>query len=180
MALNIKIDFDERYLVRSIDNLRFGVFETELKNGERARLGIKISLEEHPLMIDVYNLAFGPVDKNNQIDDQVKLAHLNHSKVFSTIVFEGLSFLTQYPDKFLGIDGSNTARAYMYYRCIQNNFDYLATYFFIYGVSYFVRILRDDGNDYEKEDFITVPKLIEKGEVIRPVKLYNYFIFKGK
>jgi hypothetical protein len=43
-----------------------------------------------------------------------------------------------------------------------------------------VRILRDEGNDYEKEDFITVPKLIEKGEVVRPAKLYNYLIFKGK
>ena len=180
MALNIKIDFEKRYTVCPVDDLNYSVFDTELTNGKKTRLGIKISSEEHPLMTDVYNLAFGPVDENHQIDDQAKLTHQDHSKVFSTIVFEGLSFLTQHPDKFLGIDGSNTARAYMYYRCIQNNFDYLTSYFTIYGVSYFIRILRDGGKDYEKEDFLTVPKSIVKDEIIRPDKLYNYFIFKVK
>lgn len=180
MALNIKINFEERYKVFPVDGLNYSIFDTELINGGMARLGVKISSEEHPLMTDVYNLAFGPVDETHQIDDQAKLSHLNHSKVFSTIVFEGLSFLIQHPDKFLGIDGSNTARAYMYYRCIQNNFDYLTSYFAIYGIKYYVRILRDNCNAYEKDDFLTIPKLIEKGEGLVPAKLYNYFIFKAK
>lgn len=177
MALNIKIDFDNRYLVYLLNDLN-SVFDTELRDGTSIKLGIKISAKEHPLMADVYNLAFGPVNKSNQIDDQVKLAHKDHSKVFSTIVFEGLSFLTAHPDKFLGIDGSNTARAYMYYRCVQNNFDYLTRYFEVYGVNFFVRVLRDDCYDYENEDFLTIPTPIEKGEAIKITRLYNYFIFK--
>ncbi len=116
MALNIKIDFEKRYNVYPVNDLNYSLFDTELINGKMTRLGIKISSDEHPLMRDVYNLAFGPVDKNHQIDDQAKLTHQNHSKVFSTIVFEGL---------------------------IQ-------------------------------------PKLIEKGEVVIPSKLYNYFIFRVK
>lgn len=180
MALNIRIDFENRYPVFPVDGLNYSVFNTELVSGEIIRLGIKISSDEHPLMKDVFNLAFGPVNELHQIDDQVKLTHMNHSKVFSTIVFEGLSFLMQHPDKYLGIDGSNTARAYMYYRCIQNNFDYLNTYFDIYGVNYYVRILRDGSNEYEVDDFLTIPQLIEKGEVIHPGKLYNYFIFRVK
>ena len=95
-------------------------------------------------------------------------------------MFEGLSFHLQNPDKFLGIDGSNTVRAYMYYRCIQNNFDYLNSYFTIYGVNYYVRILLDEGSDYEMDDFLTVPKVIEKVEKIIPSRLHNYFIFKVK
>jgi hypothetical protein len=180
MALNIKIDFENRYDVSNVNELNYSVFDTELTNGQTTLLGIKISSEEHPLMEDVYNLAFGPVNEYHQIDDHARLTHLSHSKVFSTIIFEGLSFLTQNPDKFLGIDGSNTARAYMYYRCIQNNFDYLNSYFAIYGVNYYVRILRDGGSDYEKDDFLTIPKTIEKGEIIKPSRLYNYFIFKVK
>jgi len=179
MALNIKIDFLNVYPVRFVNNLN-SIFETELIDGTSISLGIKISSEEHPLMADVHNLAFGPVNKFNQIDDQVKLTHKDHSKVFSTIVFEGGSFLTANPDKFLGIDGSNTARAYMYYRCIQNNFDYLTSYFEIYGVNFFVRVLRDDVYDYENEDFLTIPNAIEKREVIKVTRLYNYFIFKIK
>jgi hypothetical protein len=180
MALNIKIDFEKRYIVNPVDDLNYSIFHTELIDGQMKSIGIKISSEEHPIMMDVFNLAFGPVNENHQLDDRAKLRYLNHSKVFSTVVFEGLSFLTQHPDKFLGIDGSNTARAYLYYRCIQNNFDYLNAYFSIYGVNYFVRILRDGITAYEDEDFLTIPRLIQKGEVIRPIKLYNYFIFKVK
>jgi hypothetical protein len=180
MALNIKIDFENRYPISPVDGINYSVFNTELVNGQIVQLGIKISSDEHPLMRDVFNLAFGPVNEAHQIDDQIKLTHLDHSKVFSTIVFEGLSFLTYQPNKYLGIDGSNTARAYMYYRCIQNNYDYLNTYFNIYGVNYYVRILRDGDNNYEEDDFLTIPRLIEKGEAIVAAKLYNYFIFSVK
>jgi hypothetical protein len=180
MALNIKIDFEDRYHVYAVDDLNFSIFDSALINGGTARLGIKISFDEHPLMMDVFNLAFGPVNIENQIDDQAKLRHQDYSKVFSTIVFEGLSFLTKNPNKFLGIDGSSTAKAYMYYRVIQKNFDYLNAYFDIYGVNYYVRILRDGANDHDDDDFLTVPKLIRKGEVIKPGKLYNYFVFRAK
>ena len=180
MALNIKIDFEVRYNTYSVDHLNFSVFDTEIKFGKPMQMGVRIGADEHPLMTDVHNLAFGPVNEMNQIDDQAKLTHQDYSKVFSTVVFEGLSFLTRNPTKFLGIDGSNTSRAYMYYRCIQNNFDYLNAYFTIYGVYYFVRILRDEADEHDEEDFLTIPKLITKGEIVKPTKLYNYFIFKVK
>lgn len=178
MALNIKIDLLHRYPVRFINDLSCSVFDAELADATPISLGIKMGSQEHPLMADVYNLAFGPVNKFNRIDDQIRLTHKDHSKVFSTIVFEGFSFLTDHPDKFLGIDGSSTARAYMYYRCIQNNFDYLTSYFDIYGVNFYVRILRDDADQYENEDFLTIPKRIKKGESLKITRLYNYFIFR--
>jgi hypothetical protein len=112
MALNVKIDFENCYKTTMSDaDLRSSIFDTILKDGSTARLGIKIRSEGHPLMPGVYNLAFGPSGDDGQIDDQAKLTHENHSKVFSTIVFEALSFLEQHKDKYLGIDGSNNARA---------------------------------------------------------------------
>jgi hypothetical protein len=180
MALNIKIDFNERYSTYLSPDIKYSAFDTELVNGKKLRLDIKISTNEHHLMPDVYNLAFGPFDENHEIDDKVKLKHKSHSKVFSTIVFEALSFLSEHPDKFLGIDGSNTARTYMYYRCIQNNYDYLATHFLIYGVNYYARILRDGTPDFDLDSLLIVPNPIHKGEIISCEKLYNYFIFKAK
>jgi len=181
MALNIKVDLSNRYdLLSTTNDLRYSIFESILTNGHASRLGIKISAEEHPYMPDVYNLAFGPVNERNEIDDQIKLTHRDHSKVFSTIVFAGLTFLTEYRDKYLGIDGSDTRRAYMYYRCIQNNFEYLDSLFTIYGVNYYLRVLRDDGTEYSAEDLLAIPKRITKGETISPAKLYNYFIFNLK
>lgn len=177
MALNIQINFRKRYPAKPVDALN-SIFETELIDGSFTRLSIKISSEEHPLMADVYNLAFGPMNNLDQIDDKIKLTHKDHSRVFSTIIFEGLFFLKDHPDKFLGIDGSNTARAYMYYRCIQNNFDYLRKFFEIYGVNFFVRVLRDDVYEFENEDFLTIPVQIKKDEPVKVSRLYNYFIFK--
>ena len=102
MALNIKIHFKERYDVSPVNDLQYSVFHTELITGKVTRLGIKISSDEHPLMRDVYNMAFVPVNASHEIDDQAKLTHLNHSKVFSTIVFEGLSFLMRIREGQIG------------------------------------------------------------------------------
>lgn len=186
MALNIKIDFNDCYPVRTLnENFSLSSFISTLQTGEAIPIGINISDEPHPLIPNVYNLAFGPLGVNNQIDDKVKLCHLNHSKLFSTIVLTGLSFLRDNEDKFLGIDGSNNARAYMYYRCIQNNFDYLNRFMNIYGVNYYIRILRkvdekDDEHPFDEEDILAMPQAINKEPLLKYGKLYNYFIFNSK
>lgn len=183
MALNVKIDFNDLYETIQTDaDQRSSVFDSTLENGEVVRLGVRISSNAHPLMPNVYNLAFGPIDQNGQISDKAKLTHQNYSKVFSTVISEGLSFLDQHPEYYLGIDGSNMARAYMYYRCIQNNFYYLSSFLSIFGVNYYIRILRqeEDGTDLDNDDIITIPKEIDAKELVTAKKLYNYFIFKYK
>jgi hypothetical protein len=186
MALNVKINFDDCYEIETLtSDLTLSKFTTVLKTGEEVPLAVQISNIPHPFIADVYNLAFGPLIAENRIDDKSKLQHQNHSKVFSTIIFSALSFLTENKEKFLGIDGSSNARAYMYYRCIQNNFDYLNQFFTIYGVNFYVRVLRklkdeDEVNPIDPEDIKPLPELIEKGNSIPAEKLYNYFIFKLK
>jgi hypothetical protein len=183
MALNIKIDFDDRYPVKTLyHNSLLTTFDTVLKNGDVVPIGINISDEPHPLIPNVYNLGFGPLGLNNEIDDKIKLYHQNHSRLFSTIVFSGISFLKNNTGKFLGIDGSNNARAYMYYRCIQNNFEYLSRYLNIYGVNYYIRVFRDrkenaPSTPFDKGDIIAMPQIIEKQTHVRHEKLFNYFIF---
>lgn len=129
---------------------------------------------------DTFVYAFGPMDDQNKIDDQVKITHANHSKVFSSIVFAGLTFLKRNPSKYLGIDGSNNARACMYYRCILNNYDYLTSSFKIYGINYFIRILRKNKNEenlLDADHILAIPGSITKESRIPADKLYNYFIF---
>lgn len=71
----------------------------------------------------------------------------------------------------------------MYYRCIQNNLNYLNSIFTFVGIKYYIRMLREDidGNsDLDDKDIITTSKKIDQNESIQPDKLYNYFIFKLK
>jgi hypothetical protein len=183
MALNIKIDFNDCYPIRTLnENFSLSSFISILQTGEAIPIGINISDEPHPLIPNVYNLAFGPLGVNNQIDDKVKLCHQNHSRLFSTIVFTGMSFLRSNRGKFLGIDGSNNARAYMYYRCIQNNYNYLKQFINIYGINYYIRILRkikedDDCVPFDEEDIKALPQTIVGHSPIKHEKLHNYFIF---
>jgi hypothetical protein len=160
-------------------------FISPLKNGGRMPLGIEIGTEAHPLMPHVFNLSFGPLNKAGQIDDQAKLSHADHSRVFSTILFAALAFLKEHPGKYLGIDGSNNARAYLYYRCIRNNFRYLSQHFNIHGIKYYVRILRklfdqDENYPIDVDDLLAIPRLIEEEERMVSNRLYNYFIFNIK
>lgn len=184
MALNIKIDLENCYPIEARSFYQdYYSFQSNLKNGEPAELGVRISDQLHPLIPNVHNLSFGPLDEYDNIDDMARLDHEDHSKVFSTILLSALTFLAENHKKFLGIDGSNNARAYLYYRCIQNNIEYLGRFFKIFGVKYYVRLLRENGEEdatlLDCEDIIAKPITIQQGEKIPSEKLYNYFIFKS-
>src|SRR5216684_3618250 len=112
MGVNVKIDLRDVYkIVARNAEQRASEFDTILINGETVRLGIRVAFSTHPIMSNVYNLSFGPIDKDGNIDDKARLSHQNHSKVFSTVLSQALDFLAEHTDVYLGIDGSNNARA---------------------------------------------------------------------
>jgi hypothetical protein len=185
MAISVKIDFENLYEIEHIsEDLRISTFKTELEDGSYLPLKVEISNECHTLLPNVYNLAFGPLDKKGEINDKAQLSHKDYSRVFSTILFDGLNFLNNNKGHYLGIDGSDNARAYMYYMFLQRNYDYLSKYFNIYGLKYYVRITRFGKNQYDNPfdfaDIHPVPDRILKGSRLPPPVMYNYFIFNSK
>lgn len=185
MAIRIRLDFDNPYKIEpQTDDLRVSLFKTELNDGSLLQLKVKISNVSHELIPGVFNLAFGPTNARGEINDKAEIAHKNYSKTFSTILFTGLTYLNKNKDHFLGIDGSNNARAYLYYRFLQQNFDYLDQYFNIYGVKYYVRITRFGKSQYDNPfdfgDVYPFPDKIFKGMDVPADFMYNYFIFNRK
>jgi hypothetical protein len=188
MALSVNIDFENTYDIGFIsDDLKTSFFKTELQDGSSVELKIEISNESHELMAELYNLAFGPIDEKGHIDDKAELPHKDYSKVFSTILLEALTYLSKNNSHYIGIDGSAVYRAYLYFRFIQRNYDYLNNYFNIFGLKYYVRITRFGKTQYQNpfdfNDIFTKPQKIEKfkkGERINIDSLYNYFIFNLK
>lgn len=184
MALNIKLNLDDCYEIEALTkDWTLSTFTAPLQNGEKVSVGVEISDEEHRLLPGVHNLAFGPLNKFQQIDDSIKIYHKNYSKLFSTILLCGVEYLTKHKNKFLGIDGSNNARAYLYYRCLLQNMEYLNKYLNLSGVNYYVRVLRElsDSDDQlitDQDDWIAMPEPITKRSSLRHEKLYNYLTFK--
>ena len=185
MAVPVKIDFDNLYEIENIsEDLKFSSFRTQLNNGHAVPLVVRISNQSHALLPNVYNLSFGPLNAKGKLDDKAELTHADYSKVFSTILFSALAYLETNPGHYLGIDGSDNARAYFYYRALQRNFAYLDRHFRMYGVKYYVRISRFGKTQYDNpfdfEDIIPYPFRITKGAPVSQDHMYNYFIFNLK
>ncbi|SFD59465.1 hypothetical protein SAMN05518672_102538 [Chitinophaga sp. CF118] len=185
MAIAVKINFDNVYDINSASGeLTSARFVAEQADGSTVPLIVKISTDAHELMPNVYNLAFGPPDQDGELDDKAQLIHKDYSKVFSTILSHARAYLALHPDRYLGIDGSNNSRAFMYYRFILNNFDYLDNYFDMGALKYYVRITRFGKYQYENPfDFNDVKSDWERITRDSPRKMecmYNYFIFKNK
>ena len=126
MAARVKIDFDNVYELEDVSpDLKLSSFNTRLENADEVPLKIKVSSNSHKLLPNVYNLAFGPLNKQGRINDRAVLAHNDYSKVFSTILFSALTYLKKNTHHYLGVDGSGNNRAYFYFRAMIRNFDYL-------------------------------------------------------
>ena len=64
MAIGFKIDFEKTIGFTEIsEDLRIAAFPTAIISGDTLALKIEISNEAHELLPNVYNLAFGPMDK---------------------------------------------------------------------------------------------------------------------
>ena len=185
MVLNVKINFEDVYNPDSIsDDLRITGFTTELEAGANRPLKVAISNEVHELLPYTYNLAFGPLKADGKIDDKVELTHQDYSKVFSTILLSAFTYLKEHPDHFIGVDGSDNRRAYLYYKLLQRNYDYLNKHFDIFGIKYYVRISRPRKRQYDNpfnfHDIKPAPVKIVKGKMLSHDEMYNYFTFRIK
>src|SRR5215467_2433546 len=95
MSIIVKLDFANPYNIDAIsDDLRISTFQTELQDGSYMPLKVEINREPHELVPTVYNLAFGPVNDRGEIDDKAEIHHKDYSKVFSSILMAGLTYLT--------------------------------------------------------------------------------------
>jgi hypothetical protein len=184
MAIRVKLNFEDRYEAEPVNGDLESEFKAPLEGGETASLKVRISTVAHELLPGVFNMAFGPSNGRGGIDDKAEITYKNYSRTFSTILFAGLIYLRNHKHHFLGIDGSNNARAYLYYRFLQHNFDYLDNYFNIYGLKYYVRITRfgklQYDNPFDFEDIYPFPDKIYKGKEVPSDFMYNYFVFNLK
>ena len=178
----IKIDLDDTFdATTASEDLKRFTFNSELKDGNVIELHVLISEHPDPLLPDVFNLAFGPLGNDNEIDDKITVRHKNVNKVFSTILLFAITFLEDNNDKtyFIGIDGSNEIRANLYHRMFRYNYKHLSDTIVTVGVDWYVKLLRN-GMDIERDShglplFKPRPEPFDLNR--SPRDLYRYYIF---
>ncbi len=135
MNLNIKFDFENIFAITDIEpDLRRFLFLSPDNHGNVIIVHVEIQPPANVFIPNVYNLVFGLLNKTGNFDDQAKISHQNPSKVYSTILFGVFTHLKKYPEKFIGIDGSNRIRAFLYYKLVQINYDFLIQFVTLIGI----------------------------------------------
>lgn len=182
MKLNIHLDFDDTYERRNVSGdlseFQFTSFDI---HGSPVEMYVRIVDNWNPLLPEVFNLGFGPLNSLGEIDDMAVISHRDNSKVYSTILLGAITFLEANPDRYVGIDGANFTRACLYYRLFRLNHDYLSTHVNSYGIKYYIRLLRGkekaDPLVPDEDDIIMNPFKMSKHLTIRWEKMFNYFVF---
>lgn len=157
------------------------IFRSRLVDGADKEMHVLFSKHPDPLLPNVYNLAFGPIGGDGEIDDQVVVRHKDINLVFSSVLFYAYFFLLANEDKgySIGVDGSNDIRAYLYHRMFNYNSSELADVFYIVGVDWYVRLLRN-GTDIERdgEGYPLFKPRPEPFDLERnPADMYRYYMF---
>jgi len=175
----IKINFEDTIvpLYVSSDFTEFR-FISNLK--DRTSIELQVQITKHPdvFLPEVYNLAFGPLGLDGQIDDSIRLHHDNKNKVFSTIILFAIIFLQENKDKSIGIDGSNDTRAYLYHRMFESNYEELSEFLITIGVDWYVKLLRCNDVERDEEGNPLFKPRPEPFDIERKSSnLYRYYIF---
>ena len=80
-------------------------------------------------MDNIYNLAFGDIDENNNINDYVISNNGDRNKVLATIADIVKAYTEKYPVRWVLFEGSTEERTRLYRMAITLNLDYLAESF---------------------------------------------------
>jgi hypothetical protein len=174
ILLNLEDTFEP--LSVSEDLTRY-VFNSELNNNDIVELHVHINKHSDPLLPNVYNLGFGPIGVNGEIDDVIKLNHSNINKVFSTIILFAITFLQENNEMSIGIDGSNEVRAYLYHRMFKSNHDELSEFLITVGVDWYVKLLRNGTVETDDNGFAFFKPRPEPFDTTRKANdLYRYYL----
>ena len=180
----IKINFEDIFdPVEVSEYLSFTTFYSPVKTGQDVLIRVEIEPLGDPLLPNVYNLAFGPINDRGELDDTANVSHKDIGKMFSTVLSFALFFLQQSnnPSITIGLDGSNDARAYLYHRMFQTNRKHLDEFFLSIGVDWYVRLLRNQDIERDEDGNAFFKPRPEPFDYTRPNHdLYRYYMFKLK
>ena len=128
---------NEKYfpILVSTDSLEFS-FVSNGPNGE-IKILVQFNITENA---SIYNLGFGNLLVDGNIDDIVKNNNKDRNKVLATVTATIYEFTSKYADKFIFFKGSTPERTRLYRMAITNNLEVLQVDFEIYGV-----VIHQDG-----------------------------------
>jgi hypothetical protein len=125
MKYDVYLDFEYT------DDFSLFDFFSHGKNGPLLKR-IAFTRTEHE---NVFNLAFGDVDKNDKIDDCKISDNGDRNKILATVVYVVGLYTNKYPERWILFRGSTKGRTRLYRMAIGINLEELSERFEIYGLT---------------------------------------------
>jgi|GEM_PF-1135064 hypothetical protein len=179
----INLNLENPYIPKRIYEINGGVrvmeFVSPQKDGSEVPVYASISPHPDPLLVNVYNLAFGPIKPDGTLDDKARLNHTDTSRIFSTAILFGYLFLLDQPGCSIGIDGSDEWRARLYHSMFLSNRIHLDEFFVTLGVEWFVKRLRNKEAEKDENGAPFYKPRIEPFDYNRTRReLYGYYLLQ--
>ena len=134
-------------VIASSDKLEFQ-FESEGPKGRIKKVVQFVQTSNN----DIYNLAFGNLNKDGSIDDETTNDNKDRNKILATVAATVYEFTAEYPDKIIFFCGTTAERTRLYRIALSVNLEELKKDFHIYGVlkgiGSFERVSFRNGVDY--------------------------------
>jgi hypothetical protein len=134
-------------VITSSDKLEFQ-FESEGPKGKIKKV-VQFAQTSND---DIYNLAFGNLNKDGSIDDETTNDNKDRNKILATVAATVYEFTAEYPDKIIFFCGTTAERTRLYRIALTVNLEDLKKDFHIYGVlkgmDSFERVSFRKGVDY--------------------------------
>ena len=111
------MQFEKYEIEASSSLLRFEFYSTGPKGKIKKQVAFK-AFENNP---NVFNIGFGDVDKDGNINDLTITNNEDSQKVLATVVLTVLRFFEKYPNYYVYATGSTKARSRLYRMGISNN-----------------------------------------------------------
>jgi hypothetical protein len=109
----------------------FNVFDF-VSNGKKGALQKRVAFTETEWN-KVYNLAFGDVDEEGEINDYIVSDNGDRDKILATVAYIVEAYTKRFPDRWIIFRGSTTERTRLYRMAVGLYLEELSTKFEIYA-----------------------------------------------
>jgi hypothetical protein len=116
--------------IEATDDFSAFDFFSRGKNGDILKRVIFTATEDK----EVYNLAFGDVDEDNEINDHVITNNGDRNKVLTTVVLIVEAYTRMFPDRWIYFRGSTTDRSRLYRMAISLHLEELSASYEIWAL----------------------------------------------
>lgn len=122
--------YDEYYVETSPSLLKYEFYSDGPKGRIKKQVIFK-AFEENP---SVYNLGFGDVGENGEINDTIVSDNRDSEKVLATVAMTIFKFYEKYPEAYIFVTGSTHARTRLYRIGLTNNLEEIRNDFHVFGL----------------------------------------------